>query len=104
MAQFDVFHNKNHDTKNEIPFLLDIQASLLDSLATRVVVPLAMLKQFGKPAKYLNPIFTIDNKKVVMMTPELAGVSVKILGNKVISLSAFRQDIMNALDFLITGI
>ncbi len=40
MAQFDVFENPNEETKQAIPFLLDVQAELLDVLSTRVVVPL----------------------------------------------------------------
>ena len=39
--QFDVYHNKNAASKGRFPYLLDVQTELLDSLETRVVVPLA---------------------------------------------------------------
>ena len=40
MAQFDVFENPNEETNEAVPYLLDLQADLLDTLSTRVVVPL----------------------------------------------------------------
>ncbi len=40
MAQFDVYANPNPDSQQQIPYLVDIQADLLDHLATRVVAPL----------------------------------------------------------------
>jgi toxin CcdB len=104
MAQFDVFLNINSQTKKYIPYLLDIQADLLSDLATRIVVPLADSKQFDKTMKYLHPHFIIENKQVVMITTEMAGVPTKILGNKIVSLTNYRQDIINALDFIFTGV
>jgi len=32
MAQFDVFENPNQETNQAVPYLLDIQADLLDGL------------------------------------------------------------------------
>ena len=103
MAQFDVFENQNPSTKKEIPYLLDVQANLLDDLATHVVVPLVRASVMGKAAKHLNPEFKINRTKVVMSTAELAGVPVSILGNKVESLAEYRREIIAALDFLFVG-
>lgn len=103
MAQFDVYENTNPDTKKIVPYLLDIQADLLEDLATHVVVPLIPVSVMGKAAKHLNPVFTIKKTKVVMSTAELAGVPVLILGEKVTSLNDYRNEIITALDFLFTG-
>jgi len=105
MAQFDVYRNANPATRARIPYLIDIQSDLLDTLATRVVVPLckpAVLK--GKLAERLNPVFEIEGRKMAMLTPELAGVSRKILGERIGNLSDERRSIIAALDLLITGI
>ena len=105
MAQFDVYRNPNTATRARIPYLLDIQSSLLDSLATRIVVPLCKPDVLsGKPAERLNPAFEIDGRKLLMLTPELAGVSRKALGEPVANLSAERTAIIAALDLAITGI
>lgn len=103
MAQFDVYLNPNPATAKAIPYLLDVQADLLDNLATRVVVPLFVAATFGKTAQPLNPQFTIERTTVIMSTAELAGVSRQALGDKVGSLKAERNTIIAALDFLLTG-
>ncbi len=105
MAQFDVFRNNNPSTRTRVPYLLDVQTNLLESLATRVVVPLCkpeLLK--GKLAERLNPLFAVERHKLAMLTQELAAIPVKALGEKVASLCAERQAIIAALDLLITGI
>lgn len=104
MAQFDVYRNPNPGTRKTIPFLLDVQADLLDDLVTRVVVPLVVASEPDRPAKHLNPKFKVEGKTVVMSTAELAGIPRKALGEKVASLRNKREEIIAALDFLITGI
>ena len=105
MAQFDVYRNASAATRARVPYLLDVQTDLLDSLATRVVVPLCkpeVLK--GKPAERLNPTLDVAGRKMTMLTPELAGVSRKILGERIGNLAHERGSIIAALDLLITGI
>jgi toxin CcdB len=105
MAQFDVYRNANPATRARIPYLLDIQSDLLDSLATRVVVPLCkpgILK--GRLAERLNPVFEVEGREVAMLTPELAGVPAKALGKAIGNLSGQRGVIIAALDLVITGI
>lgn len=105
MRQFTVYKNTNASTKAAVPFLLDIQSDLIAELGTRVVVPLytaAAMK--GKVLKTLTPIFNIEGKQYVMVTPQLAGIAKKQLGNQVADLSAQRDEIIAALDLLITGI
>lgn len=104
MAQFDVYLNPNPATRKVIPYLLDVQADLLDTLATRVVVPLVLAEEMGLAAKTLNPKFRIKNTTVIMSTAELAGISVRSLGDKATSLKGKRDEIIAALDLLFTGI
>jgi toxin CcdB len=103
MAQFDVFVNPNEETNQAIPYLLEVQADLLDTLATRVVVPLIAASAMGKAIKHLNPEFTIRNATVFMSTAELAGIPVRSMGEKVSSLKDQRHEIIAALDFVFTG-
>lgn len=104
MAQFDVYANTNPGTCKGIPYLLDVQDDLLDTLATRVVVPLVLAEEMGLAARHLNPQFKIKGAAVVMSTAELAGVSISLLGDKVASLKNKRDEIIAALDILFTGI
>lgn len=100
MAQFDVYENTNKATLEFFPYLLDVQNDLLSSLKTRVVVPLGL----GiTPIRHLNPIFKIEGKNVVMSTAAMAGVSLSSCGKKVLNLSDNRNEIIDALDFLVNG-
>ncbi len=103
MAQFDVYANPNPATIRSIPYLLDIQTDLLNNLTTRVVIPLYSASVMGKAAKHLNLEFTIKRAAVIMSTAELAGVAVNSLGDKVCSLKEHRNEIIAAIDFLVTG-
>jgi len=105
MAQFDVYRNANPATRARVPYLLDVQSDLLDTLATRVVVPLCKPEVLrGKLAERLNPVFEVEGRKMVMLTPELAGVSRKALGEQIANLANRRDSIIAALDLVITGI
>jgi toxin CcdB len=103
MARFDVHENPNPETSPTAPFLLDVQSDLLEDLATRVVVPLFHAETMGKAASFLNPSFTINSVPVVMSTAEQAAVPVSALGAKVETLREHQDEIVGALNFLLTG-
>jgi len=100
MAQFDIYENLNAKTNQGIPYLLDIQNDILKNLSTRVVVPLVLNM---KPAKILNPQFEIKGSQVTMSTAELAGISTDNLGSTVCSVEDKRDEIISAVDFMISG-
>ena len=100
MAQFDVYENLNEKSKQNIPYLLDIQNDILKNLTTRVVIPFVISNQ---SINFLNPRFNINNIDVVLSTAELASIPIEILGNKVCSLRDRREEIIGAVDFLVTG-
>ncbi len=105
MAQFSVYKNKNPKTRTAYPYLVDVQSNLLRDLGTRVVVPLVKLTALGKkPIKNLTPVLEVDGQKFIMLVPQLAGISLDDLGSEVASAAEHRNDIIAALDFLITGI
>ena len=58
----------------------------------------------GKTLTTLTPTFEIEGRQYVMVTPQLAGIAKKQLGTQVAELSAQRDEIIAALDLLITGI
>jgi toxin CcdB len=92
------------ESRHYAPFLLDVQADLLDDLDTRVVVPLVRAAVFGRRATRLHPRFVIDGQEVVMATHLLAAVKRSALGTSVAALSGQREAMIGALDVLLTGI
>ncbi len=104
MSQFCVHQNLNLLTKDRYPFILDIQSPLLDSLETRLVIPLMTQTIFSaKPITNLMPLTTIKNKSYVVLTSQMAAINKKQLGNMIQDLSNKRNEIISAIDFLITG-
>jgi toxin CcdB len=104
MPQFTVYQNKHPQSKKLMPYLLDVQAELLSDLQTCVVVPLtAADKNKDKTISRLTPIVTVDGTEYLMLTPQLAGIMRKELGKPVTTLSDARNEIIGAIDFLVTG-
>ncbi|MGR8980776.1 MAG: CcdB family protein [Gammaproteobacteria bacterium] len=104
MQQFAVYENKNQNSQKSIPYLLNVQADLLDELQTCVVAPLipadtGQLKAIGR----LTPLFGIEGRSYLMLTPQLAGIAKRELGRNVADLSSARDEIIAAIDFLVTG-
>ena len=104
MAQFHVYRNLDRSSRQRFPFLLDVQSDLLESFATRVVVPLAETDDKRPPVARLMPTFEIDGRPVVMRTGEIAGIARKAVGEHVVSLVGRRHEIVAALDVLISGV
>ena len=103
--QFDVYENKNASTSRRFPYLLDVQAELLDSIGTRVVIPLAVETESKETIlSQLMPVLPVQGRNHVAVTPQLAGIPVRELSSQVENLSNFRTEILAALDLLITGV
>ena len=103
MAQFDVYRNDNADTNDIYPYLLDVQSNALSSLPTRTVIPLARGSYFQKVVTILNLKVKIDQVEVVVSTAQLASVDARILGAKVATLRDARDEIVAAIDLLISA-
>ena len=103
MPQFDVVENRNPDTRDQVPYLLLLQADLFDDLATRVVAPLIAADRYGAPLDWLNPTVRIGKVDYVVSIAELAGVPASIIGDTVASAESERHEVISALDFLFTG-
>ena len=102
MPQFTVYQNMKKKKKKLVPYLLDVQADLLADLQTCVVVPLTAADK-NKAISRLTPILTVDGTEYLMLTPQLAGIMRKELGKPVTTLTDARNEIIGAIDFLVTG-
>ena len=98
MARYDLYRHPDEDG-----YLLDVQASILGTLNTRVVVPLLRPDRAPKAARRLNPLFLIDARSFVMVTQFMSAFTDLELGEKVGNLSNHHDDIVAALDMLFQG-
>jgi len=103
MKQFDLYRNGNPRTCEAIPLLLDVQSDLLASLNTRMVIPLSRAKGLAGINR-LMPEVTVGEERLLLLTPQMAGISRRELGEPIGSLAHLRLDIIAAIDLLISGI
>lgn len=109
MKQFNLYANEDKDTSQAYPYFVDVQNNMLDSLKSRVVIPIILLEKSKTPRtnlypQNLCPVIEIGHKKCVLMTHQMTSVSVQMLKSEEGSLSKYRDEIVAAIDFLVTGI
>lgn len=101
MARFDVRRFGNAG----ITLVVEVQADVLEDLATRVVIPLLPAGMAAKGAlTRLNPRIHVAGEDYVLMTTDIAALPARRLGSVVENIEAVhRDDITDALDFLLFG-
>ncbi|MAO39372.1 MAG: plasmid maintenance protein CcdB [Pseudohongiella sp.] len=105
MGQFWAYKNSNPATCAQYPYLLDIQSDLLSGLRTTIAIPLTPSKTVASMSlSRLNPVFVLDDESFTAMTQDIAGVDRNLLGAQAYDLSAYRSDIIAAVDFVLSGI
>jgi len=97
MARYDVYEN-NKDT-----LLLDVQADLFDEIKTRLVTPLILYEKAPIPARRLNPIFDIGEKRYVMVTQLITAIPSTELKAPIANLLKEHDAITAALDMIFYG-
>ncbi len=85
-------------------YVVDVQARLLDHLATRAVIPLLPLSDAPPPIKDLNPVFDIEGTPHVLLTQAIASVPVRELRRAIASLDQDHDRITRVLDVLFLGL
>ena len=105
MNQYSLYRNENKSSKKTYPFFVDVQSDLLESLNSRVVIPLSLDKTTNNTnAKNLCPVFDIEGKNYILLTHQMTSVPASLLKNNTGSLDKYRYEILGAIDILLTGI
>ena len=102
MPQFDVHRNTGRQ-REIIPFVVIVQSSLYNDYRRRVVVPLVRKELLGPIADpSFNPTFTIESIDVVLHPLEIVSIPIGQLGVWVGSLSDAGDQIIRAIDQLLS--
>ena len=105
MAQFDVYRNPSSKTNRAYPFLVDAQNSVIDQLATRLVVPLTKNKTRNSLyMKNLTPGIEFEGETYLFLTQQLNSIPEDALKDYIGSLEQSRELLIDAIDFAINGI
>lgn len=104
MAQFDVYVNPNPDSRQSVPFVVDVQSGLIDTLPTRLVMPLSRIgaAQARLPVN-LCPLVAIEGEPLTLMPHLAAPVSARLLRKPVLSVAHIAGDIGAATDAVLSG-
>jgi toxin CcdB len=102
MPRFDV--HQYVVRKSPVLAVVNVQADILESLATRLVVPLVplvLMKDEALPR--LKPRIAINGESFILMTTDMAALRTDALGRVIVNIEDQRQTVIDAIDFLLQG-
>lgn len=101
MRFLDICRNPHNAPDGDTPYLLVIQGNYIEVRSTRVVVPLMDVEAISPVIQGgLMPEFSVEGRRVVMVTPELAGIPIRDIGAVVASAENRHHDVRRAVDIL----
>lgn len=100
MARFDVYRGVGRGAS---PFVLDVQATILSDLPTRLVIPLVPLADKRHRVSRLHLVVTLEGATYVLVPEMMAAIERRRLGRVVISLAERHDEVVGAIDFLLQG-
>jgi toxin CcdB len=104
MAQYDVYANPSSSAAAGIPYVVVIQSDLLDALATRLTVPLAVPDASTKAPTALCPVLTVKGKHYLALAHYAAPLPSKLLRRPVDNVAAHANALVSAIDAALSGI
>ena len=105
MPQYQVYVNPSPRSRDSVPYVVDIQSALLDTLPTRLTMPLSRIgvDQAGM-SRRLIPHFVIEGERLALLPHAAAGIDARLLRKSVASLAQHVDEIRDALDAVVSGI
>lgn len=103
--QFSVYENPSPRMRDQYPYVVDVQSDLLSSLATRMVMPLAVtaLPANDLPRR-LCPIFVIGGKHLMLVPFEAAPLDKRLLRTEISSIRGRSHEVVEAMDAVLSGV
>ena len=100
--QHDLFTNPNRRERPGFPFIVDLQANLVEG-PYRIVAPLTAMPAASVDRKLL-PIVQHDGQAYGVVFSLITNISIRLLRHRVGSIAHYRDDLTRALDWLFFGI
>jgi toxin CcdB len=102
--QLDVFPNPLVRARRSFPYVVLLQADISALGSDRIIAFLAAKAQFGSPSSRLMPVIQVAGRDFVLLMPSITNVPVTELGSPIGNLNAFRDLIVDAIDWTFLGI
>ena len=104
MPQFDVYTNPSKKNRQFFPYLVDVQHTAINEIATRIVIPLGKREYFRNEAMTkLTPEINYEGETLLLLTPQIASIPAKLLTAPIGTLEHIRNEIIASIDFSISG-
>jgi len=104
MAQFDISKNNSKTSKNDVPYIMEIQSESVSILDTRIVVPLRKAENnLDKMISKIHVSIEVGNKKYIAFISEMAAIPSGIMSSAISNGGLKRTEIIAAIDLLFTG-
>lgn len=104
MAQYDVFTNPSGSAAEGIPYVVVVQSDLLDALATRLTMPLAVINVATKVPTALCPVIMVKGQRHHALAHYAAPLPAKALRGPVENVASQASALVSALDAVLSGI
>ena len=104
MAQYDVFANPSASASTGIPYVVVIQSDLLDALATRLTVPLAVFDAATRVPTALCPVITVKGQTLRALAHYAAPLPTRSLRKALANVSAQAGALIAAMDVVLSGV
>jgi toxin CcdB len=100
----DVFPNPSRTAAEGIPYVVVIQSDLIDSLATRLTVPLASPGVVAKVPTALCPVIVVKGERLHALAHYAAPLPAKVLRGPVDNVVAQASALVSAMDMVLSGV
>lgn len=104
MSQFDVFENPIPRARRTFPFVVVLQSDLVDTGEDRIVAPIGPRSRMTKSVGRLMPHVRVGDAEMVILVPGLMTIRAASLRDVRGRLTAHRDQIVAALDYLFLGV
>ena len=104
MAQYDVYTNPSRSVADGIPYVVVIQSDLLDALATRLTIPLAVLDSATLAPTALCPVIVVNSQRLHALAHYAAPLPAKLLRRPVDNVAPQASALVSAMDVVLSGI
>jgi toxin CcdB len=103
MAQYDVFTNPSRSAAEGIPYVVVIQSELLDALATRLTIPLAVIDVATQVPTALCPVIVVKRRRLHALAHYAAPLPARLLRRPVDNVAAQASALVSAMDVVLSG-
>lgn len=104
MAQYDVYPNPSHSAQQGIPMVVVVQNDLLESLSTRLVIPLATPEFSGPTPEKLCPLITVQGQRLRALAHFAAPLPARQLKNRIDNVALQANVLVAAFDVVLSGV